>query len=205
MTFVLGITGGIGSGKTTATDRFLEHGIIVVDADVIARNIIQPDSAVLKQITDHFGSSVLKKSPTEKKELNREQLRQIVFDNPEEKEWLENLLHPLIRQQITKELNQEQNKPYIILSAPLLLDTDLYTITNRVLVIDCDEELQLTRASNRDSSNQDDIKKIIVRQISRKERLSKADDIITNNGSIDELNQSVDQYHHQLIEQLNRT
>ena len=207
MTFVLGVTGGIGSGKTTVTDRFATHGITIVDADVIARNIVSPGSDVLYKIIEHFGDDLLIHGDDiegiKRDELNREKLRKIVFDKPDEKQWLENFLHPLIRKKIKSDLQQKHNGNYIILSAPLLLDTDLHTITDRVLVIDCDEDIQVMRAGNRDNNRLDEIKKIMDKQISRIERNQKADDIIINNGTVDELYKAVDKYHQQLTEILN--
>ncbi|MGH1486262.1 MAG: dephospho-CoA kinase [Cellvibrionaceae bacterium] len=205
MTFVLGVTGGIGSGKTTATDHFETHGITVIDADVIARNIVEPNSVALAKIAEHFGNSVLQKNNgSNENKLNREKLRKIIFDQPKEKEWLENLLHPIVREKITDSLQQDTTNDYIILSAPLLLDTDLHTITDRVLVIDCDKEKQLARAGSRDNNTAAEIKKIIEKQISRTERIRRADDVITNNGSIDDLYRAVDQYHEKLLKKIRK-
>ena len=199
MAFVLGVTGGIGSGKTAATDRFATHGIKVVDADEIARKVVDKHSPALNAIVEHFGPSILQRNG----ELNRTQLREIIFSQAKEKEWLENLLHPLIRKTIKKELQQSPNSAkYAILSAPLLLEGELHSLTDRVLIIDCEETTQLTRASQRDNTKEEAIKKIMQQQLSRSERIAKADDIINNDGSLNELHQAVDNYHLQLLKDI---
>ena len=195
MPFVLGVTGGIGSGKTAATNRFASHGIEVVDADIIAREVVQPKSPALQAIVTHFGSELLHSDGS----LHREALRQHIFDKPTEKQWLENLLHPIIRQEILLQAQQAQS-PYVIVAAPLLLETGLAKHVDRVLVIDCNEALQLSRTTERDNSSEGDIKKIMQQQLSRSERLAQADDIIENNGSLDQLHQAIDRYHEQLMQ-----
>jgi dephospho-CoA kinase len=195
--FVLGVSGGIGSGKTAATDQFTRHGITVVDADTIAHQVVAPNSAALATIAKHFGPTMLLSSG----ELDRAQLRTLVFNQPEEKRWLENLLHPLIRKQITQELAQARS-PYVILSAPLLLETNLHTLADHILVIDCDENLQKQRSSLRDNSDPDTIEKIMQQQLKRQDRLAKADSVINNNGTLAELQNAVDTFHTQLLKTL---
>lgn len=201
MAFILGVTGGIGSGKTAATNRFATHGIETIDADIIAREVVMAGSPALAQISSHFGPSIL----LDNGELNRAKLRECIFNHPEEKEWLENLLHPTIRREIKNRLQHTQintKAPYTILSAPLLIDTGLQALTDKVLVIDCSEEIQLNRASKRDDNTQDMIKKVMDKQLSRQERLSKADDVINNDGTLDELYRAVDHHHQQLMNTL---
>ena len=197
MSYTVGLTGGIGSGKSAATDRFTEHGITVVDADVIAREVVLPKTPALETITEHFGDSIL----TEDGELDRSTLRRIIFNNPTEKLWLENLLHPIIRKSLLEKI-QQSTSAYTILSAPLLLENNLEKLVDRVLVIDCDPKLQIERTQKRDNSDPDTVKKIIDQQISREQRLSRADDVITNNGALEELKQKVDNYHSELINKL---
>ena len=197
MRFILGVTGGIGSGKTAATDRFATYGITVVDADKIARQVVEPPSPALTDIADHFGADILLADGG----LNRAKLRHHIFQSPRDKQWLEQLLHPLIRQQLLTEL-QAATSPYVILSAPLLFENNLDKIVDRSLVIDCEEKLQLERTTLRDQTDIDTIQQIINQQIDRSNRLQRADDIITNNGTLTELHQAIDRYHHQLMQQL---
>jgi dephospho-CoA kinase len=198
MPFILGVTGGIGSGKSVATDHFFSLGIHVVDADVIAHQLVARGSPLLLTIKEHFGDDILLGSDElNNAELNRVKLRDIVFNNPQEKKWLENLLHPLIRKKIRAEL-AAANSHYAILSAPLLFENNLQLEVDRVLVIDCDESLQYERASLRDNSDREMIKKIMQQQLDRSTRLARADDVIENMGSLADLKQSVEHYHHQL-------
>jgi dephospho-CoA kinase len=208
MPFILGVTGGIGSGKSVATDHFFSLGIHVVDADVIAHQLVARGSPLLLTIKEHFGDDILLGSDElinadsnnvnlNNAELNRVKLREIVFNNPQEKKWLENLLHPLIRKKIRAEL-AAANSHYAILSAPLLFENNLQLEVDRVLVIDCDESLQHERASLRDNSDREMIKKIMQQQLDRSTRLARADDVIENMGSLADLKQSVEHYHHQL-------
>jgi dephospho-CoA kinase len=197
MPFILGVTGGVGSGKSAATDYFATLGINIVDADVIAHQVVSKGSPLLVTIKDHFGDAII----LENGELNRVGLREIVFNKPHEKKWLENLLHPVIRKEIRSQL-AAASSPYVILSAPLLFENNLQLEVDRTLVIDCDESLQLERASKRDNSNSELIQKIMSQQIDRNTRLARADDVIENNGSLLELKKSVEHYHQQLINHL---
>lgn len=202
MPFILGVTGGIGSGKSVATDHFFSLGIHVVDADVIAHQLVARGSPLLLTIKEHFGDDILLGSDElNNAELDRVKLREIVFNNPQEKKWLENFLHPLIRKKIRAEL-AAANSHYAILSAPLLFENNLQLEVDRVLVIDCDESLQHERASLRDNSDREMIKKIMQQQLDRNTRLARADDVIENMGSLADLKQSVEHYHHQLNIQL---
>ena len=197
MAFILGITGGIGAGKTAATDRLLYHHIEVVDADVIARAITPPGSHALTQIVAHFGGEMLSADGS----MNREALRSRIFADARAKTWLEHLLHPLIRREIKRQLQAAQS-PYVVLSAPLLLETGLHQLTDRVLVIDIDENTQVSRTSGRDAIPEEQVRNIIRQQISRERRLSMADDVITNNGSLAELHLKIDRYHGELLAKL---
>lgn len=188
--FVVGLTGGIGSGKSEVSRRFEALGIHVVDADIVAREVVEPNQPALQQIKNHFGESIFNEDGT----LNRSQLRSIIFAQPKQKRWLEDLLHPIIRGLTIQQL-QEAKSPYTILSSPLLLETSQHQLTNRILVIDTSEELQLARASARDNNNAEQIKAIMASQMPRAERCAKADDIILNNGNLEDLDQQVNQLH----------
>jgi len=173
--FTVGLTGGIGSGKTTISDLFQELGVEIIDADVIAREIVEPKTPALNAIVDHFGKSIL----TTDNRLDRAQLRTIIFSSPDEKTWLNALLHPLIRLAIQQKIDLSIGN-YCILSAPLLIENQLNKLSDHVLVVDVTEETQLKRTLQRDSSNQKEVAAIISSQISRIERQQAADDIINN-------------------------
>lgn len=187
---IVGLTGGIGSGKTEVSRRFEQLGVTVVDADVVAREIVNTGSSSLSAISEHFGQDILNANGT----LNRVQLRLRIFENPDEKRWLENLLHPIIRKEIVAQL-AESKTPYTILSSPLLLETKQDELVSRVLVIDATEEMQLKRASVRDINNQEQIQKIMATQMGRVERCAQADDIIENHGDLNELDIAVKKLH----------
>jgi dephospho-CoA kinase len=194
MTFILGITGGIASGKTTATNTLEALGVEIIDADVIARNIVSQGSPSLKKIVDHFGASILLESG----ELNRTRLRDIIFSHAEEKGWLENLLHPIVRENILQQLSDIKS-PYGVLSSPLLFEKNQHTLVDHTLVIDAPNNTQKARAALRDNANQQQIEDIINTQLSREDRNKQADDIILNTGSAEDLQQAITHYHHQLL------
>lgn len=194
MTYVVGLTGGIGSGKSAATDEFEKLGITIVDADIVARQVVMPGTPCLQAIAEHFGSQLL----TQNGELDRKTLRQRVFSNPEEKEWLNNLLHPAIREEILTQLEQAKS-PYVILSAPLLLENGLEKYCQRVVVVDVPEAVQLQRTIQRDDSPKEEVEAIMEAQLSRDKRLQKADDILNNDGSIEKLQQQVRQLHQRYL------
>ena len=194
MTYVVGVTGGIGSGKSAATAEFEKLGITVVDADVVARQVVMPGTPCLQAIAEHFGNQLL----TEGGELNRKALRQRVFSNPQEKEWLNTLLHPAIRQELISQLEQADS-PYVILSAPLLLENGLEKYCQRVLVVDVPESLQISRTIQRDDSPKREVEAIMKAQLSRSERLKKANDVLNNDGSLEQLEQQVLQLHQRYL------
>lgn len=187
---IVGLTGGIGSGKSEVSSRFERLGIEVVDADVIAREVVTPGSFALHKIVEHFGNGILFSSG----HLDRKKLREFIFEDPSEKIWLENLLHPIIRTETIAQLRRSQSA-YTILSSPLLLETDQYKLVDRILVVDANEQLQVERASSRDTSNPDQIKKIMATQMNREARCAKADDIIHNHGDLQELQQQIELLH----------
>lgn len=188
--FVIGLTGGIGSGKTAVSDRFAEKGISIIDADVIAREVVQPGTTGLDSIIARFGKAILLPDG----QLDRAALRKRVFASEEDKEWLNQLLHPLIRKAMQSAI-EEAPGPYCILSVPLLVENGLDKMVNRVLVVDCTEEQQFARASARDGSDAQTIRSIMASQASRQERLARSDDIIDNSQSLDWLSKQVDTLH----------
>ena len=192
---VVGVTGGIGSGKTAATDRFQALGITVVDADLASRVVVEPGRPALKAIEEHFGKEVIADDGT----LNRRALRDIVFANPEERKWLERLTHPLIAQEIVNQIQASQS-PYTILASPLLLESGQSRMAQRVLVIDVPEDVQIARTATRDNTDAKSVKAIIAAQMKRADRLAKADDVIVNDRSLDDLHQAVDALHQQYLE-----
>ena len=137
----IGLTGGIGSGKSAASRLFEKLGVPVIDADQVARDVVEPDQPALVQIQQHFGPEVI----TPQGELNRRWLRQYVFDHPKERQWLESLLHPLIRQNILNWLLTQQQHPYVLLTSPLLLETDQHQLVDAIIVVDLSESIQLQR------------------------------------------------------------
>lgn len=180
MTPIIGLTGGIGSGKSLVAARFAELGITVVNADTVAREVVAKGEPALEKIRDHFGEEIL--LPTG--ELDRRQLRGIIFADPEQKKWLENLLHPIIRVRMVEQL-QAAASPYAILESPLLLETDQHLLVEKIIVVDVDEATQIARASTRDGADVEQIKKIIASQMPRAEKLKKADFVIDNGGSVE--------------------
>lgn len=193
--FTVGLTGGIGSGKSLVGDLFRALDITVVDADIASREVVVKGSPALANIADHFGGGILLPDGT----LDRRQLRECIFANAAEKTWLENLLHPLINNWIREQLNASAS-PYAVLESPLLLEIDQHKIANRVLVVDVPEQLQLQRASSRDNGNPEQIKAIMATQLPRDERRAQADDIIDNSGSIESTQQQVFQLHGNYLE-----
>jgi dephospho-CoA kinase len=195
MPLIIGLTGGIGSGKSEASKRFAERGIVVVDADLVAREVVEPDRAALTQIAAHFGPDILDTTG----HLNRSKLREIIFSDPAEKQWLELLLHPIINAEIRHQL-ANATSVYAILASPLLLETQQFQLVDRILVIDTSEQLQIERASYRDKNNEAQIKAIMQTQLSRQERCARATDIIQNHGNITELDAQVEKLHQLYLE-----
>lgn len=174
----IGLTGGIGCGKSTATETFRQLGIPVVDADRIAREVVGVGQPALAEIVKHFGEQVLLGDGS----LNRAWLRQEVFGNPERLQLLESILHPCIRQEIQRQIleHADSGVPYVIVDVPLLFEKCYQPLFDRVLVIDCLEDQQLERVRQRDGSDVSVIEFIMRSQVSRAERLQLADDILEN-------------------------
>ena len=194
--YIVGLTGGIGSGKSEAAKLFAELGAPVVDVDVISHELTTKGQATLKKIAQVFGKDILNSDGS----LNRAALRQKVFADSEARKKLEAILHPAIYNKATERLEENASAPYQILAIPLLFESDRYLkIINRSLVIDSDTKLQIARASKRDGLLEDDIQKIIDVQMPREKRNALADDIILNDGSIEELKEKVKQVHEKYI------
>ena len=194
---IIGLTGGIGSGKSVASDKFASLGITVVDADVASRTVVEPGMPALKEIESHFGPEIIARDG----QLDRTKLREIIASDAEERKWLESVLHPRIGEQITKEIS-ESSSPYTIFVAPLLLETNSDNMCSRVLVVDVAEEVQIQRTIKRDQMLGEQIEKIVAAQMSRKERLEKADDVLENAGTIRELQDQVEELHHKYLEMI---
>ena len=194
---IIGLTGGIGSGKTAVSETFEKLGITVVDADLASRVVVEKGKPCLEEIAKHFGDDIL----NENDELNRAKLREIIFNSDSEKLWLESLLHPAIAEQIKDELNASKS-PYTILVSPLLLETNQRDFCDRILVVDVPIEIQMERTTKRDGVSEDQVKSIIKSQINRDERLQLADEIILNEGSIEDLEMIVRELHEKLISEL---
>lgn len=192
--FVVGLTGGIGSGKSTVANLFAELGVRIIDADVIAREVTQPKQPGLLAIVNHFGESILLPDGS----LDRKQLRHFIFSNTEHRLWLENLLHPLIRDEIKRQVYATRS-PYCITVIPLLLEVTPYDFIDRVLVVDASPASQIARVSERDKSEIAQVEAIIKTQIERDVRLAKAHDVIHNEGPIEELKPIVLALHHRYL------
>jgi dephospho-CoA kinase len=193
--FVVGLTGGIGSGKSAVSERFQRLGIKVVDADVASRAVVEPGQPALQSIAEHFGAEVIQADGS----LDRARLRRLVFANPDERVWLERLLHPLINAWIARELASAES-PYALLVSPLLAETGQIRFTQRVLVVDVPEELQLARTMARDANDAAQVKAIMAAQASRESRLARADDVITNDAGLDALDAAVAELHQRYLQ-----
>lgn len=192
--YVVGLTGGIGSGKSTVANIFSELGIQIVDADLSARAVVTPSSPALKKIAEQFGANVILTNG----HLDRKALRAKVFSDEQALKWLEALLHPLIRLHIEQQL-QNSSSAYTILESPLLLETNQHEMTDRILVIDVPEDVQIARALRQDNSNEKEIRKIMSAQCSRESRLAMADDIIVNDQKLETLTPFVQALHQQYL------
>jgi len=194
---ILGLTGGIGSGKSLASKYFKQLGVVVVDADQVSREVVTLGSPALAAIAEHFGPHMLLQDGS----LNRAALRQRIFDDPVEKTWLESLLHPLIEGAMDAQLKAAQaHHSYVILESPLLLETQQHELTEGVVVVDATEQQQLERASQRDNNSASQIKAIMANQMSRQKRLQRADWVLDNQQQPNHLQQQVNSLHQQLCQ-----
>lgn len=194
MSFVAGITGGIGSGKSEVTRQFEKLGIVIVDADIAARIIVEPGAPALAAIAEHFGSDII----GEGGQLDRAALRQRVFADEGERQWLESITHPLIGEEIQRQL-AAAGSPYCILSSPLLLETRQKDLVDCVVVVDVPEAIQLQRATARDANSEEQIRRIMAAQMGREERLELADIVIDNSRPLAELGAAVSELHKEFL------
>jgi dephospho-CoA kinase len=192
--FRIGLTGGIASGKSTVASLFATLGVPIIDTDLLSREVVAPGSALLRQITDHFSIQVLSSDGT----LNRQELRKRIFEDPEQRKWLEALLHPAIRE-LTDARSEAATGPYVIVAIPLLVETDGAARFDRVLVVDCDPDLQLARLMARDGARCEDALRMLAAQAPRAARLVVADDVIHNDGDLASLRDQVARLHAEYV------
>ncbi|WP_045465756.1 dephospho-CoA kinase [Vibrio hyugaensis] len=177
MAFVIGLTGGIASGKTTVANLFKQQfKIDVVDADIVAREVVEPGSTGLNAIIEHFGIDIVR----EDQSLDRAKLREQIFSNPDEKAWLNALLHPMIREKMIEDLEQVESE-YALLVVPLLIENKLDSLCDRVLVVDVEPKTQIARTVKRDNVSEDQARAILASQATQAQRLAIANDVVRNN------------------------
>lgn len=197
--YLIGLTGGIGSGKSTVANSFKALGIKVVNADYASRAVVEPGSEALNKIEAYFQPIAGDIPIIVEGKLNRSALRTIIFNNEDKKNWLEALLHPLISQWIDHQIAQSTESPYIILESPLLFETEQYKKVNTSLLVDIPQELQIQRATRRDGNSADQIQAIIDSQMSRQDKLNKAEYIFDNSQTIDTIDSRVMELHQQFL------
>ncbi|TMX43816.1 dephospho-CoA kinase [Vibrio sp. Hep-1b-8] len=196
MTLVIGLTGGIASGKTTVANIFhQEFGIEIVDADIAARQVVEPGSDGLQQIAQHLGPEVIQSDGA----LNRAKLREIIFADPTHKEWLNNLLHPMIRHKMLNDLENVRSE-YALLVIPLMVENNLQTLADKVIVVDVDPETQIQRTVKRDHVDIEQAKAILASQATREQRLAIADYVIKNNTKNQKLLYQITELHKKFLE-----
>ncbi len=191
----VGLTGGIGSGKSAVTRLFEDLGVPVIDADKASREVVKPGQPALQQLAQRFGDQII----DSRGELLRKALREIVFTDVQARKDLEAILHPLIRQRIDQQLG-ELSDPYAVLAIPLLIETGASYQVDRILVVDCSASEQIRRVSNRDGVSEAQVEAILATQASREQRLKAADDVIENSGTIEELKPRVAALHRKYLE-----
>ena len=189
MGYIVALTGGIGSGKSTVADAFSRLGITIIDADIIARQVVEPDTPALNAIKAHFGQAIINADGT----LNRRKLRECIFSDSSEKAWLNALLHPIIHQETQRQIAAARS-PYVLWVVPLLVENQLHNKADRVLVIDVSPETQIQRTVSREQAEQ-----ILAAQATRAQRLAVADDVIDNNGAPDAIASDVARLHAQYL------
>lgn len=196
---IVGLTGGIGSGKSAAADFFVAEGIFVIDADHLAKEVIEKDTPGFISIVASFGSEILDSNGS----IDRSKLRVQIFSNPKKKKLLESITHPLVRDLMAQRIASAES-PYSIIMVPLIFETNSMSAYDRILVIDCDQVMQLERAAFRDNNSNELIQKIIDSQCSREERLSIANDVIANNDSLENLKSRSLQMHNFYLGLINK-
>ena len=192
---IIGLTGGIGSGKSAAAALFKDIGVDLIDADDLARDSLNINSEGYKLFIEQFGDKYLDRNNN----INRELIRKLIFNDPAAKLKLENIIHPIVRSGI-KAFITDSKSDYCIIVVPLIFETNSSTLYDRILVIDCDVEIQILRTSKRDNQAKSDIQNIVNKQATREQRLSIADEVILNNGSLDLLKSEVLKMHNKYME-----
>lgn len=193
---VIGLTGGIGSGKSTVARLFGALGVHWVDADDVAREVVEPGTPALERIAEHFGEDILLPDGS----LDRAALRRIVFDTPEERAWLEGLLHPVIREELMRQLTPDNYAlPYAMLVSPLLLETDQHELVDKVVVVDVPVDVQIQRTMARDENTREQVERIIDAQMPREQRLQKADEVVDNSQPVVDVERRVEELHRQFL------
>ena len=192
--YTIALTGGIGSGKSSIARQFAAFGVNIIDADLIAREVVEPGTSALQAIAARYGAAIL----TEQGSLDRARLRDIIFQTPEEKNWLNALLHPLINAR-TQQLIAEASSPYVLWVVPLLVENQLQHQADRVLVIDVDEATQIARTRQRDQISLAQAQRILAAQATRQQRLACADDIIDNSGEPEDALPQVAELHQRYL------
>ena len=192
---IIGLTGGIGSGKSAAAALFKDIGVDLIDADDLARDSLSINSEGYKLFIEEFGDKYL----DENKNINRELIRKLIFNDSDAKSKLESIIHPIVRSGIESFIKNTKSN-YCIIVVPLIFETNSSKIYDRVLVIDCDVDVQISRTSKRDNQTKSDIENIVNKQATREQRLSIADDVIVNNGSLDLLRNEVLKIHKKYLE-----
>lgn len=195
MSYIVALTGGIGSGKSTVANAFARLGVPLIDADIIARQVVEPATPALSALAERFGKQIIQPDGS----LNRSRLREIIFSNGKDKQWVNQLLHPIIQAE-TQRLIEAASTPYVLWVVPLLIENGLQGRANRVLVVDVSEDVQLARTISRDGVNRQQAASIIAAQASRQQRLDSADDIIDNNGGPETIEPRVASLHSRYLE-----
>ncbi len=195
--FSVGLTGGIASGKTTISNLFAELGVAVIDTDIISRRLLEPGELAYDQVCAHFGSIILNPS----NDIDRAELRKIIFNNADEKKWLETMLHPLIYQRAVDAIREFSKPCYVLVVIPLLFETNFQSLVDRILVVDCPQELQIERLVKRDKIDETLARKMLSQQIANSDRLARAHDIIENLNDETDLGPQVAILHQAYIQQ----
>lgn len=188
---IIGLTGGIGSGKSATAQLFAELGVPIIDTDLIARQMVEPGQPAQTEIAQTFGAEIL----TSAGQLNRPVLRQLIFADSAKRQQLEAILHPRIQTEMLRQADL-LTTPYAIFVIPLLLETGQQSLVNRILVIDCDDAIRRQRLKQREQMNDAEIDRAFAAQASREQRLAAADETISNNGDLEQLRLQVQQLHH---------
>ncbi len=196
---LIGLTGGIGSGKTTVSDLLAKLGAGIVDTDLIAHQITAPNGVAISLIEKQFGSEFIATDGA----LNRERMRALIFNNPEARKSLETITHPLIRQETARQALQlnKDGAPYLVFVVPLLIESGSWKdLIDRLVVVDCPKETQIKRVMQRSNLTQEEVERILAAQASREERLKHADAVIENQGSLKELEVQVENLHQKILQ-----